>query len=77
MTAGLHEVIQARENVVKAALDLLRAERELSDERASATAVTSAEDHLALASRDLVRATDNLPYGRLPKGWAEMAGEVL
>ncbi len=76
MTTGLHEVIQARENVVKATLRLLAAERDLSDERASVTAVMQAEDQLALASQALVLATNGLPCTRWPKGWAETAGEA-
>ncbi len=74
MSADLHEAIQAREGVVSAALRLLTAERDLAGERASATAVLHAEDQLALASRALVLATNDLPCTRWPKGWEETAG---
>ena len=65
------ELVEARENVIRAALDVLVAERALSDEKASAQAVMDAEERLALASRSLARAVDALPTGRRPRGWGQ------
>lgn len=70
---GVAEVIAWREELIKAALQLLCAERALSDEDASAKAVMDAEDRLTLAARDLARAVDQLPVARRPKGWGAVA----
>jgi hypothetical protein len=63
------ELTQAREEVIKAALDVLRAERDLSDVASSAVAVTEAEDRLALAAKSLTEAVGAAPNGRKPRGW--------
>ena len=61
---ALHEAqIQAQ----RAAINELR----LPDEDASVTALTTTETALAFAAKRLVRATDELPQERRPKGWAE------
>ena len=67
--SGLAELVQAREDVIRAALDVLVAERGLSDERASAQAVMDAEERLAVTAERLVRAIDEMPMRKRPKGW--------
>jgi hypothetical protein len=67
--SGLAELIQAREDIIRATLDLLTAERELGDEEASCQAVMDAEEAIAVAAERLTRAVDALPMGRRPKGW--------
>lgn len=67
MSAG--EVIAAREEVTRAVLALLLAERRLSDEAASMTELIAREGDLAVAARSLAEATDALPPGSRPKGW--------
>jgi hypothetical protein len=67
--SGIAGVIQAREDIIRATLDLLTAERELSDEEASCQAVMDAEEAIAVAAERLTRAVDALPMGRRPKGW--------
>ena len=71
MSADLATFVEARENVLQAALHVLVTERGLSDEVASVTALNAAEDALVLAARDLTRAVETLPYPRRPKGWRE------
>lgn len=63
------ELIQAREDVIRAALDVLAAERSLSDEETATQAVMDAEDALAAAAERLTRAVDALPVSRRPKEW--------
>ena len=43
----------------------------LAEPDASVPALTTAETALAFAARRLVRATDELPQERRPKGWGE------
>jgi hypothetical protein len=66
--AGL---IQAREDILLAALAVLGAERHLADDEASMVALSEAEDRMALAARRLAWATDAMPVARRPEGWAE------
>jgi hypothetical protein len=68
--SDLAELIQAREDIIRATLGLLAAERELSDEEASCQAVMDAEEAIAVAAERLTRAVDALPVGRRPKGWS-------
>jgi Arc/MetJ-type ribon-helix-helix transcriptional regulator len=63
------ELIQSREDVVRAALELLMAERNLSDTEHSTTALMAAEDALAVAAERLTRAVDALPVGKRPREW--------
>jgi hypothetical protein len=43
----------------------------LRDERSSALTVPEGEAAFCLAARDLVRAVDELPMDRRPRGWDE------
>ncbi len=56
--------------VLRAALEVLCAERQLGDESPSVTKLQRAEDRLALAARDLTNAIDDMPPVQRPKGWA-------
>ena len=67
--SGQGEVIGHRENVIRAVLDLLSAERKLSDESASMTELMAREDALSVACRDLAESVDALPLASRPKGW--------
>ena len=70
MTAGtLASVDQAREQVIRAALRTLMAERGLADDDRAAGRVADTSAALALAARGLVTAVDLLPVGQRPKGW--------
>lgn len=66
---GRGEVIAWRERVTVAVLELLTAERRLSDESASMADLAAAERALDLAARDLTSAIDELPPRDRPKGW--------
>jgi hypothetical protein len=70
VTATLADVDQAREQVIRAALRTLMAERGLTDDDRAAANVTDTSAALALAARDLVTAYELLPMGQRPKGWA-------
>jgi hypothetical protein len=60
----LHEAqIQAQRIVIE--------ELKLGDEDASVTALTSTETALAFAAKRLVRAADELPQERRPRGWGD------
>jgi hypothetical protein len=67
-------VAESREDVIRAALEVVTIERRLSDDDTAMVALTEAEDRLAIAARTLTRAVNDLPAGRQPKGWA---GPVL
>jgi len=69
MSAALADVAQAEEQLLRAALRTLLAERGLADETGSVTSVNHASERLAIAARDLVRAVDELPREKRPKGW--------
>lgn len=65
---AVHAEIQAREELLRAALRVLAAER--SEPHAhSDDEIAYAEELLALAARDLVRAVDWLPANRRPAQW--------
>ena len=70
MSATLADVTHAQEQVIRAALRTLMAERGLSDDERAAGNVTDTSAALALAARDLVTAYELLPMGQRPKGWA-------
>lgn len=70
MSATLADVTQAQEQVIRAALRTLMAERGLSDDDRAAAKVADTSGALALAARDLVTAVELLPMGQRPKGWA-------
>jgi len=65
----LEAYIDARENILRAALDSLRAERRLMDDNGSIPVSSAADAALCLAARDLYRAVEELPMQRRPKGW--------
>jgi hypothetical protein len=60
----------ARESVLRAALRVLSAEREEPHAHSDAES-EYADEHLALAARELVRATDALDADEQPVGWIE------
>ena len=68
---AIADLIQAREDVLLAALAVLGAERHLADDAASMQALETAEGLMALASRRLAWATDAMPAARHPDGWAQ------
>jgi hypothetical protein len=70
VSATLADVTRAQEQVIRAALRTLMAERGLSDDDRAAAKVADTSDALALAARELTTAVDMLPMGQRPKGWA-------
>lgn len=68
---AIYDLIQAREDLLLAALAVLGAERHLADDDASMMALDEAEGRMALAARRLAWATDAVPLARRPEGWAE------
>lgn len=64
-------VVLARQEVLRAALDVLAAEHHLADDSASVTRLQDAEDAMAIAARDLTNAIDELPPRQRPKGWGD------
>ena len=58
---------EAQIQALRTAINELR----LPDEDASVTALTTTETALAFAAKRLVRATDELPQERRPKGWSD------
>jgi hypothetical protein len=70
VSATLADVTRAQEQVIRAALRTLMAERGLSDDDRAAGNVADTSDALALAARELTTAVDMLPMGQRPKGWA-------
>lgn len=60
----------AREAVIRAVLRVLTAERAEPHERSDDDA-WERDDRLALAARELVAATDQLPAGERPAGWGD------
>jgi hypothetical protein len=68
--AAVVEVSDCRETLLRSALAALSAERELASPYSSVIRLREADEHLAFAARDLVRAVDALPEERQPKGWA-------
>ncbi len=68
-------IIEARERVEAAALDAMSARHyPRPGDPYAAASVEHADEKLALAARDLVRAVEALPEGERPVGWdAEVA----
>jgi hypothetical protein len=66
---ALADVIQYREALTRAVLDMLAAERRLSEDNASVLALRDAETAISLAARDLTNAVDDLPEKHHPRGW--------
>lgn len=66
---GLADVITCREALTRAVLDMLAAERRLSEDNASVVALRDAETAISLAARDLTNAIDDLPEQQHPRGW--------
>jgi hypothetical protein len=67
------DVYHAREVLLSAALRALSAERGQDDAHYAAELDYSYEQ-LALAARELTRATDALPAGKRPVGWGGESG---
>jgi hypothetical protein len=67
---AIADLIQARQDVLLAALAVLVAERHLADDDASMEALEEAEGLMALAGRRLTWGTDAMPAARRPRGWA-------
>ena len=64
-----HELLAARETVIRAVLRVLTAER--SEPHADSDAEAEyADEQLALAARDLAEATEQLSEDAKPVGWA-------
>ena len=68
---AIQDFIQGREDVLLGALEVLTAERHLSDDSASMAALADAEGRMALAARRLAWAVDGLEPTRQPKGWVQ------
>lgn len=66
---AIQDFIQAQQDVLLGALEVLTTERHLADDVASVHALSEAEGRMALAARRLVQAIDALPAVRQPKGW--------
>jgi len=69
MVTGLGERVALRHALIGAALSVLTAEHNLSDEAASGTALLKAEEALELAAQDLTSTIDGLPLTARPRGW--------
>lgn len=79
MSQQLADYIAARHAAIVAVLEMLTADCQLSDERSSVLAVTSAEDEAEQAARALTDAVNALPVVRRPAGWSkppDMTGDV-
>ncbi len=59
-----------REELLRAALDVLAAERMISVSASAMTRLKQAEDRQALAARNMTNCVDSLPPGQRPAGWA-------
>jgi hypothetical protein len=59
----------AKERLIRAALRVLAAEHQPDEYPWADAEAEHADEVLALAARDLARATDNLPEGERPIGW--------
>jgi hypothetical protein len=70
VTGSLAAIAAARELVLRAALDVMRSERRLADEKPSMKTLKTAEDRLSIAAQHLTRLIGDLPAERRPKGWA-------
>lgn len=68
MSADLADYVHAREKALKLALAVLLAERALSDELSSVTALNAAEDAFVVACDEVSRTVRELPLARQPKG---------
>lgn len=64
------ERLDAREKVIRCALEVVATERRLADEDGSVTALDAAETALELACRDLTAVVSELTPQDQPKGWA-------
>lgn len=64
------EVRDCRETLLRAALEVLAAERGLIDLRASIGPLGTADASLGFAARNLARAIDELPEAMQPRGWS-------
>ena len=71
MTRALMDYTSARHTAILAVLETLTAEHRLSDEHASALAVTAAERGMDFTARRLAQAMDGLPLDRKPAGWGD------
>jgi hypothetical protein len=71
MTQALMDYITARHDAIAAALRILTAEHQLSDEHASVLDLTAAEREMDRAATRLAEAADALPLDRKPAGWKD------
>lgn len=62
-------VYEARQNLLRAALNILADERALADASPPVARMRQHDDALAIAARDLTAAIDELPPRDRPKGW--------
>jgi cell fate (sporulation/competence/biofilm development) regulator YlbF (YheA/YmcA/DUF963 family) len=69
VTSTIDGIVQARETILRAALDVMRSERRLADEKPSMKTLKTAEDRLSVAAQHLTRLIGDLPAERRPKGW--------
>jgi hypothetical protein len=63
-------VYEARQALLRAALNVLADERALADASPPVSRMRQNDDALAIAARDLTVAIDELPPRDRPKGWA-------
>lgn len=64
------EVRDRRETLLRAALEVLAAERGLVDLAKPISPLGVVDASLSFAARDLVRAIDDLPEALQPRGWS-------
>jgi Arc/MetJ-type ribon-helix-helix transcriptional regulator len=69
------DVYNAREELLRAALRRLSAEHGCEEDSHHAAELEYSDELLALAARDLTRATDALPADEQPIGWGGEQGE--
>jgi hypothetical protein len=68
LTTALHTARWAREALVRAALEVCLAERNVGEARGTVR-LLKAEHDFDLAARNCVSAIDDLPEQHQPKGW--------
>jgi hypothetical protein len=66
---GRAERLNAREKVVRIALDILSTERRIAEDDGAVAALTVLGTDLELAARDLTVCVDDAPLGEHPRGW--------
>lgn len=71
LPGAAREAIECREELLRAALKVFSAERELDGEGSAVQALQKAGDRLALAARAYTKAVNGLAPERQPKGWKQ------